>query len=174
MAPFRRAIVLAACFILLAAAVSAGLLDGVNRWSTGHLLLATSDHPRRSALADVILAPAAPLVAVAIVLGAAWLMRRRDRRAPLVWGAVLAASFLVELAGKALVDQRHSPVWEGYGFTLDSSFPSGHMMRAVLITAAVASVWPRARIPLVLWALAAGVALVFANWHLPTDIAGGV
>jgi membrane-associated phospholipid phosphatase len=62
---------------------------------------------------------------------------------------------------------------------LNYSFPSGHAARsAALVTAAIVIAWPtRLRWPtLVLgvpFAVTLGVALVYEDWHLPSDVIGG-
>jgi membrane-associated phospholipid phosphatase len=56
----------------------------------------------------------------------------------------------------------------------DMSWPSGHALRCALVAAALATAWPRLRIPLAIW-LAAGVVLLeLAGFHTPTDLVGGL
>ena len=50
----------------------------------------------------------------------------------------------------------------------DSSFPSGHTLRIVMLAGA----YPRAIT--IAWAVAGIVLLELAGWHTPTDIAGGI
>src|SRR4029078_7444422 len=64
--------------------------------------------------------------------------------------------------------------WRASGLTFDSSFPSGHMLRAILITGAVAAVIPALRFALRVWCVAVAACLLVNGWHLPTDIAGGI
>ena len=48
------------------------------------------------------------------------------------------------------------------------------MLRAILITGAVAAVIPALRVALAVWCVAVAVCLLINGWHLPTDIAGGI
>jgi membrane-associated phospholipid phosphatase len=62
---------------------------------------------------------------------------------------------------------------------LKYSFPSGHSARsATLVTAAIVVAWPtRFRWPTlilgVVFAVSLGTALVYEDWHLPSDVLGG-
>jgi membrane-associated phospholipid phosphatase len=56
----------------------------------------------------------------------------------------------------------------------DSSWPSGHALRCALVAAALATVWPRLRIPLLIWLAAVVVLLELAGFHTPTDLVGGL
>jgi undecaprenyl-diphosphatase len=62
---------------------------------------------------------------------------------------------------------------------LKYSFPSGHAGRsAALVAAAIMIAWPtRFRWPVlvlgVLFTLTLGIALVYEDWHLPSDVLGG-
>jgi len=56
----------------------------------------------------------------------------------------------------------------------DSSFPSGHALRAVLVAFAIARSWPRVRPLAVAWVVASVVLLQLAGWHTPSDLAGGL
>ena len=62
---------------------------------------------------------------------------------------------------------------------LDYSFPSGHAARSGALAAApIVIAWPtRLRWPTlvlgILYAAAVGVALVYEDWHLPSDVLGG-
>ena len=100
-------------------------------------------------------------------------MRRRPRAA-FAWPAALALAFVVEIVCKLAVDQHRSGVWHGFGLTFDSSFPSGHMLRAILLAGVATAVWSGLRGPMTLWCVAVAGSLLVSGWHLPTDIAGGV
>jgi membrane-associated phospholipid phosphatase len=56
----------------------------------------------------------------------------------------------------------------------DSSWPSGHALRCALVAAALATAWPRLRIPLLIWLAAVVVLLELAGFHTPTDLVGGL
>ena len=56
----------------------------------------------------------------------------------------------------------------------DTSWPSGHALRSAIVVAALATAWPRLRILLGIWLLAAVVLLELAGFHTPSDVAGGL
>jgi membrane-associated phospholipid phosphatase len=56
----------------------------------------------------------------------------------------------------------------------DSSWPSGHALRCTIVAAALATAWPRLRVPLAVWLVTVVVLLELAGFHTPTDIAGGL
>lgn len=127
----------------------------------------------------VVVLVAATLPAVVIVGGALLVLVRRSRRA---LAGTLAVAFVLALAVEVLLKStlvRPELHRTGPGGTevhigsFDSSFPSGHALRAALIAICVAVVWPRLRIVLGAWALAVPVMLVVGGWHTPTDVAAG-
>ena len=54
-----------------------------------------------------------------------------------------------------------------------SSFPSGHTNSAVAFALAMGVVYPRTRLPLLVWAVAMGISRVVVNDHYPSDVLGG-
>jgi membrane-associated phospholipid phosphatase len=69
------------------------------------------------------------------------------------------------------------PLLHRHGLPLaafESSFPSGHTLRAVLLAATAGAVRPGARLWLAAWAAAVLVLLEVDGVHVPTDIAGGL
>lgn len=110
----------------------------------------------------------------AVVLGCCTVSLRRrglGRAAAFWWAAWLIAN-AVEVTGKAIVVR---PALYSHGLhvaSYDQSFPSGHMLRAAVLTAAVVYTWRRAW-PLLLWLPAMAIALVALGDHTPTDVAGG-
>jgi membrane-associated phospholipid phosphatase len=113
--------------------------------------------------ADIVTLPAGLLVSLAI---AALLSRRL---ALVVLAAVAVEALCKEtLRGPALYDGGLHIV------AFDSSFPSGHTLRAVILAGAAALLLPRLRVVAIAWAVAAVVLLVAAGWHTPTDVAGGI
>ncbi len=164
-------------FLLLAVLVQATDFDILNSFARRHLqpLADGHGHPTLNSLAEALVTPAAPSIAVLAMAAAAGLLWRTGRRhAALAWPAALAGGLLVELVSKLVVQQHRSGVWHGYGLTLDSSFPSGHMLRAIVLAGVVASLWPRLGPWLAGWCVAVATCLQLTGWHLPTDIAGGV
>jgi membrane-associated phospholipid phosphatase len=113
--------------------------------------------------ANVVTLPAGFLVSLAL---AALL----SRRLAFVVLAAVAVEALCKtaLTGPALYDG-------GVHITaFDSSFPSGHALRAVILAGAVAVLRPRYRVLAVAWAVVAILLLEAAGWHTPTDVVGGV
>jgi membrane-associated phospholipid phosphatase len=113
--------------------------------------------------ANIVTLPAGFLISLAI---AAVLSRRL--------ALVLLGAVAVEGLSKAVL---HGPALYHGGLHIaafDSSFPSGHSLRAVILGGAVAILWPRLRLLAIAWVLAAITLLLLAGWHTPTDIAGGV
>ncbi|HEX7525458.1 MAG TPA: phosphatase PAP2 family protein, partial [Gaiellaceae bacterium] len=69
------------------------------------------------------------------------------------------------------------PLLHAHGHALvafESSYPSGHTLRSMLLAAAVAEVWPFARRWVAAWAATVLVLLELDGWHVPSDIAGGL
>ena len=80
----------------------------------------------------------------------------------------------VEVLCKSMLDRPllHAPHQRLYAF--QSSWPSGHTLRTVLVAAIVAFVWHSAARWVVDWAAASLVLLEIDGFHVPTDIAGGL
>jgi len=184
---FRRSAgALAVAYATLAALVAAGAFTRLDQWGVAHLMPSSSfrhaqagwleavvpllhqrfDSPLAVA-ADVVTLPAGALVSLAIVLAAAR-----------VAGAGLVAAWVfgtaVELLCKHVLVR--PALYDGtfHVAAFDSSFPSGHALRAVLVGFAVATVWPRTRPLAVAWVVASVVLLQLAGWHTPTDLVGGL
>jgi membrane-associated phospholipid phosphatase len=184
---FRRsAAVLAAGYATLAVLVAAGALTRVDQWGVDHLMPSASfrhaqagwleaavpllhqrfDSPL-SVATDIVTLPAAALVSLAIVLA---LSRAAGT------GLVVAWTFgsAVELLCKHVLVRPALHDGSFHIAAFDSSFPSGHAMRAVLVAFAIARVWPRVRPLAVAWVFASVVLLQVAGWHTPSDLAGGL
>jgi membrane-associated phospholipid phosphatase len=173
----RRALWYATAFVVLAALVDITDFDRLNTFAIHHLqpLAGGNGHPRMREWTEVLISPASPMIAALVIAGASvCLVARRRNRAAAAWPAALALALVVEIVSKLVVGQHNSGIWHGFGLTFDSSFPSGHVLRAILITGAVAAVIPALRVALVLWCAAVAVCLLINGWHLPTDIAGGI
>jgi membrane-associated phospholipid phosphatase len=182
----RSVVALAAGYATLAVLVAAGAFTGVDQWAVDHLMPSASFHHGRpgwleaavpllhqrfdsplAVAADVVTLPAAALVSLAIVV-AAW------RVAGLGLVAAWAVGSAVELLCKHVLVRPalHDGTFHVAAF--DSSFPSGHALRAVLVACAVTRMWPRARGAAIVWVVASVVLLQLAGWHTPTDLAGGL
>jgi membrane-associated phospholipid phosphatase len=182
----RTAVALAVTYATLAVLVAAGAFTGVDQWAVDHLMPSSAFHRGRPGLleaaipllhqrfdsplalaADIVTLPAAALVSLAIVV-AAW------RVAGLGLVAAWAAGSAVELLCKHVLVR--PALYDGtfHVVAFDSSFPSGHALRAVLVACAVTQTWPRARGAAIVWVVASVVLLQLAGWHTPTDLAGGL
>jgi membrane-associated phospholipid phosphatase len=173
----RQALWYSTAFVVLAALVDITDFDRLNAFAVHHLqpLAGGNGHPRMRAWTEVLISPAGPTsTALVIAAAALCLLALHRNRAAAAWPAALALALVVEIVCKLAVDQHRSGIWHGFGLALDSSFPSGHVLRAILITGAVAAVIPALRAALGLWCAAVAVCLLLNGWHLPTDIAGGI
>ena len=197
----RLALGLAAGFAVLAAIVALGVLDHFDQWAVDHLMPGVGPgpgspsilssvmpvfHPDRShthvglsALTYAIVVAASALPS-AIVVGVCLLVLWGRRR--LVVAVALGAAFvvanLVELICKESIlrDALYKHV-DGAALhigALDSSYPSGHATRAVLMAACVGACLPVLRWLLAAWIVAVAAMLVVGGWHTPSDVAGGL
>ena len=105
--------------------------------------------------------------------------RRSSRALATLAAAAFVAANLVEVLVKSLVQRpalylntRDDGLVQLHGF--DSSYPSGHMLRAVLVAATIALTWRRLTKWLVGWCALVAVMIEIAGYHTPTDIAGGI
>lgn len=187
------AAVLAVSFAAVAALLVAGALNGLDDYALAHWMpgFAPSsssgidltglwrpfalDDPWWKKLLGLWTYPASVLVSGLVFAGGFAALRRRGRdRAALVWVAAWIAGNAIEVVGKELLD-RPRLHWHGAAIaSFQGSFPSGHTIRSILVTALVLSLFgPRAR-----WALA-WVALtlpflVVISAHTPSDVLGGI
>jgi membrane-associated phospholipid phosphatase len=190
----NTALALAAAYAVLAVLVASGALNGLDQWSVDHLmpglgqggskpslveaavpLLRASWSTALDVVANVVTLPAQALVAsalAAVCCLAVW--RRGRRRSALAWGVAWVAGNAVEVLCKSTLSR---PLLHAHGHALvafESSFPSGHTLRSVLLAGVVATVWPFARRWVAAWAAASLVLLELAGFHVPSDIAGGL
>lgn len=176
------AVLLSGAYAALAALFAAGAFRrfdqwAVDRWMPGNefngvelgfadslvpLLHSSWDNGFAIAV-NLVTLPAALVISVALTALA-------SRRLALALVAAVAVEVLCKtvIAGPALFHDGSHIV------AFDSSFPSGHALRTVILAGAVALRRPRLRALAVAWAVAAIVLLELAGWHTPTDLAGGV
>jgi membrane-associated phospholipid phosphatase len=115
----------------------------------------------------------AAIVLLVVVL----LWARGRRRSSVVIFDLWIAANLIELVGKHLVTRApiHQISWGHHGTlpALNNSLPSGHVIRALIVAAALAALGRAGRIAY-LWALTVPVAVVVIGDHTPTDAAAGL
>jgi membrane-associated phospholipid phosphatase len=186
-------------FAVLAALVSAGSLRGLDdhaaqSWMPGRI---TSDsgskaniwsalipflhfHAETKDTVDVVehivTLPGYVLVAGAIIaICCSVLWRHGERRAAVAWGAAFVVGNVVEIVCKSIV-VRPAVFAAGHVHLVayDSSYPSGHALRAFLVAALLARLYPRLRPLLLVWLAAVAVLLVAAGAHTPSDVVGGL
>jgi undecaprenyl-diphosphatase len=127
-------------------------------------------------LEHVVTLPGYVLVAGAIVgVACIALWRRGERRAAAAWAAAYVAGNVIEVACKSIV-VRPAVFASGHVHLVayDSSYPSGHALRALLVAAVLARLYPRLRSLLLLWVAGVAVLLVAAGAHTPSDVVGGL
>lgn len=178
----RNAALLACAFAALAVLVAAGAFTRVDQWAVDHVMPGADFHNGEGGLleglvpllhsnwssayaiaANIVTLPASFLISLAI----AFVCSR-------ALGAALVAAVAVEVLCKEILTR--PALYDGsfHIAAFDSSFPSGHALRTVIVAAAVGWRWPRARPIAVAWAIVSLVLIQLAGWHTPTDIAGGV
>jgi membrane-associated phospholipid phosphatase len=180
---FRRSsALLAAVFAALAGLIAAGSFSGLDQWAVDHAMPGASfSRVSTSLLTDVIplyhvrwaspwsvatnlvTLPASFLLSLIIV---AALSRRL--------GLALLACVAVEVICKETLTRPALHDGALHIGPFDSSFPSGHALRTVLIAVAVANAWPRLAFAATAWATGSVVLLLLGGWHTPSDLVGGV
>jgi membrane-associated phospholipid phosphatase len=180
---FRRNEALLACaFAALAALVAVGAFTRLDQWSVDHLmpganfrnaggglleglvpLLHSNWSSGYAIAANIVTLPASFLISLAIAFACSRLL-----------GVALVAAVTVEVLCKEVITRPAAYDGSFHIKPFDSSFPSGHTLRTVIVAGAIAWAWPRARPLAVAWAIASIVLMQLAGWHTPTDIAGGV
>jgi hypothetical protein len=177
------ALVAAAVYAALAGLVAAGSLNGIDRWAIAHTMPGAHGGAHRPSLAealvpflhahfanaydvaaDVVTAPASLLVSLLLLAA----LRRRAFVAAWLAGNVVEEVCKLTLTRPALY--RHGV----HLVAFDSSYPSGHTLRTVIVAAAIWAAWPRLRPLAVAWAVASIALLELDGWHVPSDIAGAL
>lgn len=174
---------LAAAYAALAVLVATGALNRLDQWSIDRVMpglgrpgepptLAEAAVPLLGAhwddwldvVTNVVTLPAQGFVSLALLLAL------RELR----WLAAWLAGNVVELLCKSVIVR--PPLFHDGAHLLafDSSYPSGHTLRSVILAVALAALWPRARWLAAAWAAASLTFLVVAGHHVPSDVGGGV
>jgi membrane-associated phospholipid phosphatase len=178
----------AAAFAALAVLVAAGALTGFEQWACDHLmplaggtsgraptileglipLYHAAWHPFGVAVAQIVTLPGQVVISLAIVAAGAWKLR-----APgwiVAWLGATGTEFFIRHVLTRPALYRH-----GVHITaFDSSWPSGHALRCAIVAVVLATAWPRARMVLAAWLIAAAALLELAGFHTPTDVLGGL
>jgi hypothetical protein len=84
---------------------------------------------------------------------------RSERRRAVAWGGAFVAGLAIEVIGKQLVDP---------------GFPSGHVLRSVLIAQVGIELWPRRRAAFYGLVIVTVIAIQLKGIHTISDIAGGL
>ena len=184
----------AVAFAALAVLVAHGSLTRIDQWAIDHAmanahragtaptlgdglvpLLGAHWDSWLDVVANIVTAPASLLLSLLIVSAGVLELRRRGRpRAAAAWAAAWLAGNLVEWLCKSTLER---PALYRHGLHLsafDTSFPSGHTIRSLLIVAVVATVWPARRLWAAIWAAATIVLLEVDALHTVSDLAGGM
>lgn len=200
LAPTRRERVLlgalAAALAVVTALVLSGALTSVDQFSLDHLMpwLAPGS-PAGSATAgfyrpftfhsataikllDLWTYPCSVLVSgIVIATAGVVLWQRVGQAAGLALPAAWVIGNAIEVIGKHTIIR---PALYGtangvriHVTAFDDSFPSGHMIRGVLVAGAVVLVWKPATRWAVAWVVLVGPALVLQAAHTTTDVVGG-
>ena len=138
-------------------------------------LLHAPFHPIGAGVTEIVSLPGQVLISLLLVLAAAWRLWTRGRvEAAVCWTAAWVTAVAVEVVFRHTLTReplyRHGVHLVGF----DASWPSGHALRCALVAGALATAWPRLRIPLGIWLLAVAVLLELAGFHTPTDVVGGL
>ncbi len=170
-----------AAFAALSAAAGAGLLQDAD--SRLLRLAQARSSTGLDALGSALSVPGrAELSAVALAALALWLLVRGRGRLGVRLLVALAATTVVEIATKFVVPQAPIPGDVGrvpdpslFDFATPYPYPSGHMLRAVLLLGAVYALWPNRPVRLVVVLTLAGAAWARVNLgtHWPSDVLGG-
>jgi membrane-associated phospholipid phosphatase len=180
--------VLAIAVVALALLVDSGHLASLDRFARAHLSPLQAGPLGRGrgeplqligGATDALISVAGIAVSLLLMaLAARRLVAAGRRRAALLWASALTVAFVVELAGKALVDQSRPDsrvICHGLGAGgFDSSFPSGHALRAMVLAGAAAMIWPHLRRRFVAAALATAAAVQLNGIHPLSDVVAGV
>ena len=174
--------------------MASGAATGLDQWAVDHAmpftgapgspptllesivpLLHVTFRPLGVGVAVVVTLPGQVLVSLLLVaIAAASLWTHGRRGAAVVWLAVWCAATGVEVVFRHTLSR--PPLYQDgvhvVGF--DASWPSGHALRCTIVAAALVSAWPRLRVLIAIWLVAAVTLLELAGFHTPTDIVGGL
>jgi membrane-associated phospholipid phosphatase len=172
---------LAGLFAALAGLVAAGSFTGIDQWAVEHAMPGAHFRSTQtnlladviplyhvhwssawSAAVNVVTLPASAVISLVLV----WQASR-------ALGLALVAAVAVEVLCKETLDRPALHKGALHIVPFDSSFPSGHALRATLVAIALSSVRPRWSAVVALWLAASLALLLLAGWHTPSDLLGG-
>jgi hypothetical protein len=175
-------VALACIFAALAGLVAAGSFTRLDQWAVDHAMPGASFHHAQGGFLDglvpllhshwgsayaiaanIVTLPASFLIALAIVFACSRL-----------FAAALLAAVAVEVLCKELLDRPALHDGSFHISSFDSSFPSGHALRTMLVAGALVWRWPRSGPAATAWVVVSVVLLELAGWHTPSDLAAGV
>ena len=195
----RALAVTAVALAAFTGAVLAGAMNGIDDWGLDHVMPALDPYSEHGGLVagsglwrpfpldaswwqkllDAINYPASALVSATVVAVGCFVLLRRGKRWPaLLWLGAWCSANALELLGKYFLT-RPGVHWSSgdrrvHVLPYDSSYPSGHNTRAVVVAAVVAYVWPHLRRAAAGWLLLVPVTLVITAAHTISDVVGGM
>lgn len=193
--------ILGGLFLALAILVQVGALTGVDQWAVDHFMPAlrprsvprsagTSvfpifhvrrgmDLPVAAATYGVAWIASALPALVLTAIGCLYLQRRGHAGLAVRFALVFVAVNVLVLVGKSVIDRPALYGTDPRGLRVhvlpfDTSFPSGHASRAVILAALGSLCVARLRPLAAFWLAAVLVLLVVGAWHTPSDVLGAV
>ncbi len=186
---------LAAGLALLAALVAAGGLTGIDQYAVDHWMpwlkpnsasqSGTSGYYQPfslhtttwSKILDLWTYPCSILISLIVVIWAAVVLWRRcGTVVALLPAAAWVIGNGIEVIGKGAIVR--PAIYGGsprvHIGAFDTSFPSGHMIRGIVVAFAITLMFPRATRWAAFWAVLVAPALVVQAAHTVTDVIGGI